>query len=59
MREDEDRLARYADASASWRALWPEVAREIADRPLPEAHRIVIARAEGVLPFELETGDSA
>jgi hypothetical protein len=58
MREDEERLARYADASAPWRALWPEVAREIADRPLPEAHRIVIARAEGVLPFELETGDS-
>ena len=31
--------------------VWPEVAAEIVDRPLPEAHRMVVARAEGVLPW--------
>lgn len=50
MRADEARLDRYRAAAETWAALWPAVSREIAGLPLFEAHRVVVARAEGVLP---------
>jgi hypothetical protein len=50
MRADEARLDRYRAAAAAWTQVWPGVAREIAELPLPEAHRIVVERAAGVLP---------
>lgn len=56
IRTDEERLARYRAAAEDWAALWPEVARETADLPLEEAHRVVVARAEGVLPYEPSAG---
>ncbi len=49
---NEERLQRYARAAQKWAALWPVVEREVQDRPLPEAHAIVVRRAEGVLPFQ-------
>jgi hypothetical protein len=52
MRVNEDRLARYQTAAEPWAAIWPEVQRQIADLPLAEAHRRLIERAEGVLPYE-------
>lgn len=58
MRSDDERLARYRHASAAWASLWPELDREIADLPLAEAHRLVTARAEGVLPFEPPRGEA-
>lgn len=51
MRADEERLARYRTASEEWASVWPQVEGEIADLVLPEAHRIMTARAEEVLPF--------
>lgn len=56
MRADEARLARYRAAAARWAAAWPEVSRQIAGLPLGDAHRIMTARAEGVLPFALSDG---
>ncbi len=31
--------------------MWPQVSGEIARLPLKEAHRAVVKRAEGLLPF--------
>jgi hypothetical protein len=53
---NEFRLARYAAAAQAWSEIWREVEREIAGVPLPEAHRVVVHRAEGVLPFTLPEG---
>lgn len=59
MRADEARLARYRAAAAGWAEAWPGISREIAALPLPQAHRIVLARAEGLLPRTLpEPGDA-
>lgn len=52
MRANEERLARYFEASQSWAAVWPEVQREMAGRPLLDAHAIMTSRAEALLPFE-------
>lgn len=51
---NEERLARYIQASESWAALWPELEQEIRDVSLPEAHGIIINRADGILPFRPE-----
>jgi hypothetical protein len=50
MRADEARLARYRAAAEAWAAAWPDVSRQIAGLPLPHAHRLVVARAEDLLP---------
>jgi hypothetical protein len=52
IRANEERLARYQAAAEVWADLWPDVQRQIEGLPLLEAHRVVIARAEGILPFE-------
>lgn len=57
MRRNEQRLARYAEAAQPWSQLWPEVAAQLAGRPLPEAHRIMVTRAAGVLPFTAAEGE--
>lgn len=56
MRADEERLERYRKAAQPWAALWPHVAREIEGLPLAKAHRVVVSRAEEVLPFEPAAG---
>jgi hypothetical protein len=56
IRANEERLARYMAAAEDWARLWPEVQRRIEGLPLPDAHRLIISRAEGVLPFEPATG---
>lgn len=48
---NEQRLARYMAASEGWAKLWPEVQRRLGSLPLLEAHRLMAASAEGVLPF--------
>jgi hypothetical protein len=53
MHADEARMARDRAAAAGWAAMWPRLSPEIAGLPLLEAHRVVVARAEGVLPFTL------
>ncbi len=58
MLADEERLSAYMQVAKEWSAAWPEVRRRIAGLPLPEAHGIMVERAEGVLPFEAEADDS-
>ena len=50
IRADEARMAGYRTAAERWASAWPAVSSEIAGLPLPDAHRIVVARAEGLLP---------
>jgi hypothetical protein len=51
MRADEARLARYRAAAAAWTEAWPGLSREIAALSLLDAHRVVVARAERMLPY--------
>jgi len=51
MHANEERLARYREAAWQWSAAWSGVAADVEGLPLGEAHRVVTARAEGVLPF--------
>jgi hypothetical protein len=57
MRADEARLARYRAAAEAWAAAWPELSRRVAGRPLPEAHRLIVTSAEGLLPYAPPEGD--
>lgn len=59
IRANEKRLLGYREAIQAWSEIWPEVAAEIAERPLMEAHAIVVARAEGVLPWTPAVGGTA
>ncbi|MBP7830565.1 MAG: hypothetical protein KA248_11670 [Kiritimatiellae bacterium] len=52
MHANEKRLQRYMQAAEPWARLWPGVAEKIAGLPLREAHEVMAARAEGVLPYE-------
>lgn len=56
MRINEERLARYQAAAEPWAEVWPEVQRQVAGLPLLEAHRVLVSRAEGALPFEPAKG---
>jgi hypothetical protein len=59
MRANEARLRRFERAAEAWAAAWPAVSRATASLPLGEAHREVVRRALGTLPFEVaEGGDS-
>jgi len=56
IRANEQRLARYHAAAQAWSEVWKEVQKRIAGLPLGEAHRVLVSRAEGVLPFEVASG---
>ena len=58
MHANERRLSAYMAAAQDWRARWPAVAKEIVGLATREAHAIVAARAEGVLPFTVQTEDA-
>ncbi len=51
---NEKRLESYMKAAEKWLAIWPEVQKEVAECPLIEAHKIIVNRANGVLPFQVE-----
>lgn len=51
IRANEDRLARYQAAMEGWAEMWPSLQRQLAGLPLADAHRLMVARAEGVLPY--------
>jgi hypothetical protein len=50
MRRNEERLDRYRRAAEAWAAEWPRLGRDLAARPLAEAHEIMRARAASLLP---------
>jgi hypothetical protein len=49
---NERRLQRYVEAAEAWTSRWPGIQAEFGTMPLRQAHAVVVARAEGVLPFE-------
>ncbi|MBN1671068.1 MAG: hypothetical protein JXR37_08555 [Kiritimatiellae bacterium] len=55
---NEKRLQRYLAAAEPWAAIWPRVAKTIADLPLKEAHKAVCEAADGVLPQALPAGEA-
>ena len=66
LREDQETLdrvlevlARYREAAERWEAVWPAVQKETEGLPLLEAHRVLSARAEGVLPYAPVPGGEA
>ena len=52
IRKNEGRLDRYALAAARWGEEWPRLSKEMAGRPLAEAHEIMAAGAAEHLPRE-------
>jgi hypothetical protein len=51
MHANERRLGTYRKAATQWASAWTALDREIKSLPLLEAHRIMIDRAEDLLPF--------
>jgi len=49
---NERRLERYRRAAAAWAVEWPAISKDIEGLSLWDAHKVVVGRAEGVLPFE-------
>ena len=58
-RADETRLHAYARAAQPWTRSWPALQREIAGLPLRAAHRIVVSRAQSLLPTAVQTAVQA
>jgi hypothetical protein len=56
IRADEARMGGYRAAAERWASAWPAVSREISGLALLDAHRIVVARAAGLLPFGPSAG---
>jgi hypothetical protein len=52
IRTNEVRLDRYVDAAARWASEWSRVSKEMAGRPLAEAHEIMVEGAAAHLPHE-------
>ena len=44
----------YAKAAEEWLEIWPDVQRETAGHSLIEAHNIIVDKADGILPFQVE-----
>jgi hypothetical protein len=56
IRANEERLAKYMDPAKPWAAAWPALSREMDGLVLSEAHRLMVQRAETLLPFAVPGG---
>lgn len=56
MHRNEERLATYERAASAWAASWPSLNEDLRSGDLRAAHRVMVARAEGLLPFAPEGG---
>jgi hypothetical protein len=56
IRANEERLAKYMDAAKPWAAIWPALSRQMEGLTLSEAHRLMVQRAEPLLPFQVPGG---
>jgi hypothetical protein len=56
IRVNEERLAKYMEASKPWAAAWRDLSQQIEGLKLSEAHRLMIQRADGLLPFTVPGG---
>lgn len=52
MHANEERLARYQAAAEAWAGVWQAELRQMEGLSLLDAHRRLVSRAEGVLPFK-------
>jgi hypothetical protein len=50
---DRRRIEAYERAAEPWAASWLAIERNLAGLPLREAHRVMVQRAETVLPFQV------
>jgi hypothetical protein len=57
MHANERRIERYLEAGARWAAAWTALDREVAQLDLLQAHEIIVARAQSLLPEAV--GDAA
>jgi len=48
---NENRLQNYVDAALAWREAWPGIEAEAEGLSLEDAHRMIVRRAESILPF--------
>lgn len=53
---NEARLEAYLEAAEEWAGVWLDTERRGSGLPLQEAHRVLVDRAEGVLPFHVRGG---
>jgi hypothetical protein len=56
IRANEERLAKYMEAAKPWAAAWPAFARQMEGLTLSEAHRLMVQRAETLLPILVPGG---
>jgi hypothetical protein len=56
IRANEERLARYMEASKPWAKAWPDLARQMQRLALPEAHQLMVQQAQTLLPFAVPGG---
>ncbi len=51
IKANQDRLLRFSQLAQPWRLVWRDIEKDVKQSPLREAHKIIVERAEGVLPF--------
>jgi hypothetical protein len=56
IRANEERLAKYMEASKSWAAAWPDLSMQMQELTLSEAHALMVRQAETLLPFVVPGG---
>ncbi|MEW6667902.1 MAG: hypothetical protein AB1512_22050 [Thermodesulfobacteriota bacterium] len=56
IRANEERLARYMEAAKPWADAWLDILRQMEGLTLPEAHGMMVRRAENLLPFVVTGG---
>jgi len=56
IRANEERLAKYMEASKPWAAAWPDLTGQMEGLDLFEAHRLMVQRAQALLPFIVPGG---
>ncbi len=56
MHANEDRLAKYMNASKPWAAAWPALSRQMEGLALAESHRLMVQQAQTLLPFVVPGG---
>lgn len=54
IRANEQRLRAYLVAAEAWAGHWTSVQRRIANLPLREAHQVMVAEAQGLLPYTVQ-----
>jgi hypothetical protein len=56
IRANEERLVKYLEAAQPWAAAWPALSRQMQGLTLAEAHRLMVERAQELLPFLVPGG---